>query len=503
MGRFVVRLRNAVFWPPFLLLFLASLLSFVFPEPFITRVRALNDFCLTNLGWAFSAQVVFAVLSCLALFFSPLGKIRIGGENAKPILNRWRWFSITLCTTVAVGILFWAAAEPIYHLQSPPKSFAIEPNSPAAVLFAQAVMYLHWSIIPYALYSVPMIMFAIAYFNKNHPFSLRSILFPFASLDKPIVGAVVDALCLYSLVLGMAGSLGTGLLTLSGGVNTIFGTETTSLGLALIATLIVAAFCISASTGLLKGIRILSDINVRIFFGLALFVLLFGNTLFILEHSMEAMGEFISNFFKLALFTGAAHGDTWPKSWSLFYWASWLAWAPITALFLGKLTYGYTIRECLLFNWIIPSGFACVWTAIFSGQALSMQTKGQADMTGLLQTSGPETLIFTIFEHLPLGQIMIAVFLFTAFLSYVTAADSNTEALGQISTSGTLKPEESPSWKIKVVWGVTIGLVSYVMTSFSGVEGLKILSNLGGVVSLFLIFVCNVGLVVYLARKVP
>ena len=494
-------LRHRVFWPPFLLLFVACLLSLTSPDLFLRTVTAMNNWCLKHLGWAFSLQAALAVVCCGALFLSPLGKAKIGGDEAKPFLTRWNWFSITLCTTVAVGILFWSAAEPLYHFQTLPKTLAAQPQSAQAALWSQSIMFLHWSIVPYAFYSIPTVMFALAYYNRKHPFSLRSILFPFRSLDRDSVGTVVDGLCLYALVLGMASSLGTGLLTLVGGINDIWGTVTNPFTLGIVCILIVFAFCVSASTGLMKGIRILSDVNAKIFFAMAIFVLIFGSTLFIIEIGLEAMGVFLSNFFKLALYTGGSHGDAWPKSWSIFYWANWLAWAPITALFLGKLAYGYTVRECLLFTWLIPSLFACVWTTIFSGQVLSMQLSGTQDMVKTLGTKGPESIVFEMFSSLPLGNIVIVGFLMTAFLSYVTAADSNTEALGQISQSTTLATAESPDWRLKVVWGATIGVVAWVMVSFSGIDGIKMLSNLGGVVTLFLIFASSVGLMLLIIDK--
>ena len=159
----------------------------------------------------FSISTFLFLLICIWTYFSKLGSIRIGGSEAKPILNRWRWFSITLTTTIAIGILFWATAEPLYHLYAPPSGMA-EPESKDAARFAMSTMFLHWTFTPYGIYTLAGLVFALVYYNLRQPFSLGSMLYPLTGKTlSPKVSDWVDAVCLYSLVAGMAASLGAGI----------------------------------------------------------------------------------------------------------------------------------------------------------------------------------------------------------------------------------------------------------------------------------------------------
>ena len=164
------------------------------------------------------------LLSCLIIFLHPVSKRRIGGEGAKPLLTKWRWFSIVICTTIATGIIFWGTAEPIFHVMSPPSFSGVEANTPAAGEYALSVMYLHWTFTPYAIYTIPAVMFALAFYNEKRSFSLKSTLYPFIKSGKhKWLGIGIDGICLYALVAGMAASLGAGILTLSGGLKSNFG----------------------------------------------------------------------------------------------------------------------------------------------------------------------------------------------------------------------------------------------------------------------------------------
>jgi len=490
------KVKPIVFWPPFILLLLVVALSFLDAESFRLVTTSANKWVLDTFGWLFSLGTLLMLVTCIGIYFSPLGKLRIGGEDAKPFLTRWRWFAITLCTTIAVGLLFWATAEPLYHLHSPPKSMGLESMSVQSARFALSSMYLHWTFTPYAIYTVPALVFAIAYYNLKKPFSLgASLSIIFGKRIEGRWGQVIDAVCLYSLVAGMAASLGTGIMTLSGGVQHLFGISSSTFLWAVIAILIVATFITSAATGLMKGIRILSDINIRVFFAIGIFVFIFGPTTYIITFGLESFWDYISQFIDKSLFTGLISGDPWPKSWTVFYWANWLAWAPITALFLGRISYGYTVKDFIRINLVAPALFGCIWMAIFSGATLKYDLAGSGNMYAALIDGGPEAVVYNLFGKLPLSGVVTVVFILASFLSYVTAADSNTEALGGISSTGISPESPSPGLFIKLLWGITIGTVAWVMISFAGIDGVKMISNLGGLPALFLVLIINIALI--------
>jgi len=480
-------LKHTVFWPPFLILIISVIYSLVDSERFMQNASFLNSFLLDKFGWLYSLSTLGFLAVVVWIYFSPIANIRIGGKDAKPFLTKWKWFSITLCTTIATGILFWGTSEPLFHLHTPPQGLDIEPNSIEAMRFSISTLFMHWTFIPYGIYTAAGLLFALVYYNLKRPFSLGSMLYPiFGERTEGRVGQIIDAICLYSLVAGMAASLGTGILTIAGGMNTFYGIESSTFLLSIIAITIVGTFILSAISGLMKGIQLLSDWNIKIFFCLAAFVFICGPSLFIVKIGVESMGEFLQTFFQRSLYVGLSPEDNWSESWTIFYWANWLAWTPVTALFLGRLSQGYTVREFIHFNLIYPSIFGAIWMMIFGGISLHLDFFGEGSpIYAVLQESGVENVMFAIFQELPFASIVSFIFLISAFLSFVTASDSNTSAMSGLSSTGISPESPEPSLWIKIIWGITIGAVSLIMVTNSGVDGVKMVSNLGGFPALF------------------
>ncbi len=490
-------LKHGVFWPPFLILIASVIYSLHDSADFISKATTLNSFLLDKFGWLYSISTLLFLGIIVWIYFSPMAKVRIGGKEAQPFLTKWRWFTITLCTTIATGILFWGTSEPLYHLHAPPQGLDIEPNSIESMRFAMSTLFMHWTLIPYGIYTAAGLLFTLVYYNLKRPFSLGSMLYPiFGQRVEGRMGKVIDAICLYSLVAGMASSLGTGILTISGGLNTLYDIESSTLSLAIITLVIVATFILSAVSGLMKGIRLLSDWNIKAFIGLAIFVFLCGPSLFILKLGVESIGEFLQTFLQRSLYIGLSPSDKWTQNWTIFYWANWLAWAPVSALFLGRLSYGYTVREFIHFNLIYPSIFGAIWMMIFGGTALHLDYFGEGSpIYEVLQNGGIEHVSFTILATLPFDKIISAIFLVIVFLSFVTASDSNTSAMSGLSSTGISPDSPEPSLGIKVIWGMTIGAVSLIMIVNSGIDGVKMASNLGGFPALFFMILAGFALV--------
>jgi glycine betaine transporter len=479
-------IRHSVFWPPFLLLIAAALFSFFNKEGFIKLASDGNNWLLANVGWLFSIGGMIMLVTVIGVYFSPLGKVKIGGNNAKPMLKLSNWIAITLCTTIAAGVTFWGIVEPVYHLTAPPESLGLKPNSPEAAIFSMSTMYLHWTITPYAIYCVPALMFAFAYYNMRKPFSLSSTLAPlFGDKISGGWGKTVDALCLYTLALGMAAAMGTSILNLAGGVNYLTGIASSPTLWAVIAAVVMITFIISASSGLMKGIRILSDINMKVYIIIVLFIFIAGPTAYMVNLGTESFGNFLTNFFEKSLFTGAASGDQWPQWWTVFYWANWFAWAAITALFLGRISFGYSVRAFIIVNFALPSVFGALWMTIFGGTAIHKQMT-EGTLGDILANQGPESVLYAVLSDLPLASLLIPFYLFIVYISFVTAADSNISAMAGISSSGITPESPEPGLLIKFVWGITIGAISWIMISFAKIDGIKMLSNLGGVPALIL-----------------
>lgn len=493
-------LRPLVFWPTFLILMASVVASFIDLDAFLAVSKHLNSLILSHFTWLFSAGAFAMVVLTAVVYFSPLGHLRIGGEGAKPLLSKGRWFMVALCTTLAVGVLFWTTAEPLYHLYSPPESLALDPGSAAARSFSMATMFLHWTITPYAIYLVPSLVFALVFYNLRSDFSIGAML-------QPLLGAgrvkryadLIDTLAMFALVAGMASSLGTGALTLSGGLSQYIGGETTPTRLAIIIGIIVITFVVSSASGLQRGIVVLSSLNTWVMLALGAFLLLCGPTLYSLGLGVESLGVYLDNFFKMSLFTGTSSGDAWPQSWSVFYWSIWFAWAPVSAMFLGKIGRGYTVREFIQTSMLYPALFTMLWICIFSGSAFYFDALGDGSLNRVLNEQGVEHVLYHLFDQFPGSGLMIAFLLFVAFISFVTAADSSTDVIGNLCSKGvTADSDLDGNAALKVIWGVIIGCVSWVMVAFVGIDGVKMLSNLGGLPGMLIVLLASTALIFWL-----
>lgn len=490
-----LQLNTPVFFIPVVILIITLVFGIAESERFIHYAQNANQWMLDHFDWLFSwSSFVFLFILAIA-YLTPFGRRRIGGPEAKPILTRWKWFAITLCTTLATGILFWGMAEPLHHLHGLPAGLGIEAASDAAAVFSLSTLYMHWSFTPYGVYTITGLVFALSYYSLKQPFSLSSILYPLAGdLVHNRMSRVIDIICLYALVLGMAASLGTGMFAIMGGLDYLAGWSKSSFLLGAIGFVIVISFVLSAISGLHKGISILSDFNTRAFIVLALFVLFFGPTLYIFDTGWSGVRDYFSNFLSRSTDLGSGLSTEWQQDWTVFYLANWFAWAPVASLFLGRLAVGYTVREFIQFNLIFPSLFVIIWMSIFGGTSLFFDLSNGHHLFALMNEKGEEAVMFNVLSKMPQGTVVCFITLVMVFISYVTAADSNVSAMSGISTHG-INPEnpEAPLW-IKVVWGSIIGVTAWLMISTAGIDGIRILTVLGGFPALFLVILVAVGL---------
>lgn len=491
---FRFNVRPWVFWPPFILLIVAVFSSIFIPSSFIGIMRGLQQSILTNFSLAYSWVSFGMTLLTITVFFSPLGNYKIGGKSAVPRLNRISWFAIVLCTTIAVGILFWGSAEPLSHFLFPPDFKGFKPNSEEAKSFALGALYFHWGFTPYAIYAVPALVFALMYYSGKSRFSLGIML-------RPMIGNTphrfwetgLDMFSLFALVTGMAAALGAGILSLSGGFLAFFPDLNPTFLTGLITLGILVTFIISASTGIEKGIKNLSLFNLGFFFLIAILFVVLGEGEKILITILTGFGEYFSNFTDLSLQLNGA-GNTWTYDWSIFNFAMWMAWAPMTALFLGKIAVGRTVREFLLVTWFLPALFCLIWMGIFGGTTLDFAAINIQDYKYLFQNSGPESIIYRVFDDMGHFKIFAQLFILGIFISYVTAADSSTDALASIS----MKKQDGDPFRsdtnLKVIWGTLIGFLSWVMITYSGIDGVRILSVIGGLPALFFLLLVSITL---------
>lgn len=489
-------IRWAVFLIPWLLVIATIILNLVNGDSFNALIMSVTNFILDGFDWLFALMAFICVVLVVAAYFSPFGNVRIGGSKAKPILNQTNYIWIVLCTIMAAGILLWACAEPMYHYYAPPGD--IKPASAEAITFLMKDIFLEWTFTPMCIYGMPAILFAFLYYNAKKKYSIGTMLFPaFSSKMADKASPVVDCICLFALVCGMAASMGSAIFLVADGTSSLTNGSIVSnpTTWTIIAIIIVAAFVTSAISGVMNGIRILSTINSRIYMVLGLFVFLFGPTAYILKLTVEGFGAFISTFCQSSLFISAADGDGWAMWWPVFYWCNWMAWMPVTSLFLGKISRGYSVKEAIRVIVIFPALFSVAWLGLFSASSVYYELAGKG-INDAMVAGGTASATYAVLRQLPIPVISIAVFLSIVFVSFITASDSNTNAMAGLCTDSISEnDEESPAW-LKLVWGITIGVLCVIFVrAFKSTDALKYLSNLGGFPIVFLLIIITVSFI--------
>lgn len=476
------KIRWKVVLPPWLCILAIVVLNLSDYDLFLATLTGMVNAILENFAWMFNGLTLLTLAVVVVTYFSPVKNVRFGGASAKPLISYTHYIWIVLCTIMGAGLMLWACAEPLTHIHQPPANVAGGPMSGEAILWAMETVFLEWTFSPMAVYAVPSLLFAFVFYNMRRPFSVGSMLSPL--LGASMAGRVtpwVDMFCLFSISFAIASSLGSGVLIITEGVSQLSGgvVQNTTVSWCVCAAIIIVSFTISAASGLQRGIKHLSTINAWFYLALGIFMLICGPTRYILNLCAEALGAYLSDFFKLSLWTSTAYGDGWSLWWPQFYWCIWFSWMPVSAVFLGRISRGYTVRQTLNAVFWIPAAFSVLWMALFSGSSIWYELAGYQIYDAMLE-GNIASAAYMLLQNLPLANLVIPVFLFTALISYVTSADSNVNAISGLCTSGLTENDSETSLPLKLFWGVTIGGLCIVMLTAFGIDGMKMLADLGG-----------------------
>ncbi|MEG1479319.1 MAG: BCCT family transporter, partial [Clostridiales bacterium] len=349
-----------------ILITVAVIIGIVIPEQFGKAANWAFGFTTTNFGWFYAVGSTLLLVFCLWAGFSKYGKIKLGGKDAKPEMSFFSWFAVALTSGIAIGIVFYGIAEPLGNFTSPPGFTGWEANSPDAAEGALKYVFMHWGLHPYAIYTAAGLCCAFMFWNAKKKFQVSSSLYPiFGEKMNGTPGKIINGLCIFAIVGGIGTSLGIGVTQLSAGINYVFGTNYSDTALALFVISGMAIFYITAAcTGLHKGIKYVSNANMYIYFALMIWAFLFGGTLFILNNTSTAIGQYIALIIPQSFYLEPVKQTGWVSGWTIFYWAWWLSFAPLVGLFLIKLAKGRTIRQFVLVNMVAPSVFAIAWFGI-------------------------------------------------------------------------------------------------------------------------------------------
>jgi choline-glycine betaine transporter len=490
------KLNHFTFWPGFTLLAAGIILGLLYHEGLAAVLDKIMNWIHVNFGWLEVSLGIVIVMFTAGITFSPIGNIRLGGKDAKPEFSFWQWFALSLCGCIGIGILFWAMGEPIYHMMQPPLSLHLEPGSKDAGVFAIAQTTLHWTIAQYCFYTVCAVAIALVSYNRNYPLSVAAGMYAiFPKKYRSVLAPAVHAICLFSLCCAIATSMGAGLMQIGSGTGRIFGYTPGAGTWAAAAGIIIPIYVLSSYSGLKKGMRYLSTGTTRAFFFFMAIVLFAGPTLFILGIGVESFGYFANNFFRNSTLLNTMQvNDKWPMQWLVPYMEIFFIFAPLLGHFLARMGKGRTIRQFILVNVIPPTLFCHFWIATFGGTAVFLQWSGLVDVWAGIHEFGMESMVYILLSQFPFSKILMGIFVVTIVFSFATMTDSLVSTLAIISTKG-IRVSEEPPKRLKVIWGVVVGLIAYVLCISGGIEPVRGLISLAGFPMMLFTFAMCVSLV--------
>lgn len=455
-----------VFWVTLGILSTMILFGVIAPGTFERLTGDLRGFITNTLGWYYLLAVTGFVAASAFIIVSPYGKIKLGKPDDKPDYNYLTWFAMLFSAGMGIGIVFWGAAEPVSHFMVDAPT--ADTGSDEAVLEAMRYSFFHWGIHAWAIYAVVAMSLAYFKFRKDAPGLISGTLGPvLGKYSKGPIGHMIDILAVTATVVGVAGTLGFGAVQINGGLNFMFGIGN-NFGIQFIIIIVVTIlFLISAYTGLNRGIKILSNVNMVLAFTLFIFIFIFGPTLFNLNLFTNTIGAYIQQLPSMSFSIAPFSEDqrAWIDGWTIFYWAWWISWAPFVGSFIARVSKGRTLREFVLGVLLVPSVISFLWFTMFGGSAIFLEQNGVAAISEL----APEEALFAVFANYPMGSIMSVLAMMLIATFFITSADSGTFILGMQTTGGSLTPPKT----VKLIWGVMLSFTSSLLLFTGGLQGLE------------------------------
>jgi len=442
-------------------------------------------------GWWYFLVATMVIVFVLFLAFSRYGKVKLGPNHALPRYNVFTWGAMLFAAGIGIDLMFFSVSEPVTQYLAPPVG---EGQNTEAARQALVWTLFHYGITGWAMYALMGAALAYFAYRRGMPLSIRSALYPV--IGKRVHGAVGDGVeiaAVIGTIFGIATSLGIGVVQLNYGLHFMFDLpENTSMQIALIAIAVVMA-TVSVVSGVDRGIRRLSEINALLALALMLFILFAGKTRFLLDAIVMNVGDYVSRLPGMTLDTFAFDApQEWLNSWTLFFWAWWIAWAPFVGLFLARISRGRTIRQFVVAVLTIPFAFIALWIAIFGNAALSVVIDGNAEF-GEAAMSAPESAFYSLLDQYPGVLFSAGIATFTGLLFYVTSADSGALVLTNLTSHLDDPEEDGPKWG-RVFWAVATGLLTLAMLIVGGVTTLQNATIIMGLPFSFVMLLIMAGL---------
>ncbi|MEA5059830.1 MAG: BCCT family transporter [Candidatus Pelethousia sp.] len=451
--------KNSVFIISLAITAILVALGLIIPNQFAAGMNAAFGFLTNKFSWLYLMSMFIFVAFSLYIAFSKYGKIKLGDDDSKPEHSTVSWFAMLFGAGMGIGLVFWGVAEPLNH-------YVTFGMTEEAATLAMRKSFMHWGFHPWAAYAIIGMALGYFQFRKKAPGMISSIFLPLLGEKgvKGPIGKLIDIFAVFATVAGVATSLGQGALQINGGLNYMFGIPQSMLTQLIIVAIITIIYTWTSVSGISKGIKVLSNINMVLAVILLAGSFLVGPMLLDINILTNSLGDYIGNFIRDSFTINPFGDNSWLSSWTIFYWAWWIAWGPFVGTFIARISKGRTLKEFVLGVIFAPSLVSMVWFAIFGGLGLNLDN---AVIQSAIQKT--ETALFVALNEYHFGFILsiVAVLLLCTF--FCTSANSATFVLSMFSSDGDLDPSNSK----KTLWGILQAVLALVLLMTGGLSALQ------------------------------
>lgn len=461
-----------VFYSSAIVILLIVGFAALLPELAESHLSHLQQNLFMNASWFYILAVAIILLSVTYLGLSRYGQIKLGPDHAQPNFSYISWFAMLFSAGMGIGLMFFGVAEPVMHYLNPPTGDA---QTIQAAKEAMRLTFFHWGLHAWAIYAIVALILAFFSYRHGLPLTLRSALYPIIGdrIYGPI-GHAVDVFAVVGTVFGVATSLGFGVLQVNSGLNHLFGLPVTPTVQVSLIILFTALATLSVVSGLDKGIRILSELNLGLAFLLLVLVLILGPTVLLLKSFVENTGGYLSEIVSKTfnLYAYEPKSNDWLGGWTLLYWGWWLSWSPFVGMFIARISRGRTIREFVTGVLFVPAGFTLLWMTIFGNSAINLiMNKGATQLAETVQTD-VSLALFDFLTYFPFSTVLSFVAMIMVVVFFVTSADSGAMVVDTLASGG---DSNTPIWQ-RIFWAALMGVVAITMLLAGGLQALQTLT---------------------------
>lgn len=467
MNKKTHRFNPAVFYPSSAIILTLVAFCIFFPKMANSLFKQIQSQIIENGSWFYVLSVATILVIVAFLGLSRYGEIKLGKDHSAPEYSYTAWFSMLFSAGMGIGLMFFGVAEPVMHFLSPPLGVG---GDIQAAKEAMKITFFHWGLHGWAIYAIVAIILAFFSYRHNLPLTLRSALYPILGdkINSP-VGYAVDVFAVIGTVFGVATSLGYGVLQVNTGLNELLSVPNNINTQIVLIIIITALATLSVASGLDKGIKRLSEINMLLAVFLLIFVLVLGNSVFLLKAFLQNFGGYISDIVKSTFNLYAYNKTEWLGGWTLFYWAWWISWSPFVGLFIARISKGRTIREFVMGVLFIPTGFIMLWMTFFGNSAIDFILNGHQAALGEIVSKDVSMALYAFLQNFPFSSVISGVATIMIIVFFVTSADSGAMVIDMLCSNG---EDKTPLWQ-KLYWAIGVGVIALVLILAGGLEALQ------------------------------